>query len=139
MAFDPLTAILNIGTTLIDRLIPDKTQANAAKAQFVQMQLQGEFDLMKGQLAVNQTEAANVNVFVAGWRPYIGWTLGTALAYGLVLQPFIVMALVMFHSSFDPAKLPVLDRTTILELLGTMLGMGILRSVDKSQGTDNGH
>lgn len=139
MAFDPLTAILNVGNTLIDRLIPDKSAAAAAKAQLVQMEAQGELDEMKAQIAVNQTEAASASVFVAGWRPAVGWICGAAFAYCFVLQPFIVVMLVAFHSTFDPAKLPKLDWGPMSEVLLGMLGLGAMRSYDKAQGTGSGH
>lgn len=139
MAFDPVTAILNIGNTVLDRVLPDKTANDAAKAQLAALTVQGEFANAIAQLQVDQAEAANKSVFVAGWRPFVGWILGGALGYGLVFQPLVILCLVIFHSNFDQAKLPALDYKTILELLGTMLGFGIMRSVDKAQGTGNGH
>lgn len=139
MPFDPLTAILNIGSTLIDRLIPDKTQAAAAKAQMLQMQLAGDLEAMKGQLAINQVEAASQSVFVAGWRPFVGWACGSAFVYAFIVQPLVQTILVVCHSTFDPAKLPALNLTEMLPVLFAMLGMGAMRSYDKSQGTDNGH
>lgn len=139
MPFDPLTAILNIGSTLIDRLIPDKTQAAAAKAQMLQMQLAGDLEAMKGQLAINQVEAASQSVFVAGWRPFVGWACGSAFVYAFIVQPLVQTILVVCHSTFDPAKLPALNLTEMLPVLFAMLGMGAMRSFDKTQGTDNGH
>lgn len=139
MAFDPLTAILNLGNTVLDRVLPDKVANDAAKAQLAALTAQGAFANAIAQLQVDQAEAASKSVFVAGWRPYVGWILGTGLGYGLVFQPFVVLLLIVFHANFDPAKLPTLDSKTILELLGAMLGFGIMRSVDKANGTGNGH
>ena len=72
---DAVAAGLQIGNKLIDRLWPDPAQAAQAKLQLLQMQQSGELaqlaadtDLAKGQMAINQTEAANASVFVAGWR-----------------------------------------------------------------------
>lgn len=139
MPFDPVTAALNIGSTLIDRLIPDKTQAAAAKAQLLQMQLQGDLDAMKGQLTVDANEAANKSVFVAGWRPFVGWACGFAFVYAFVLQPLIQFIAVLSHRAFDPSLLPKLDMTVMMPVLLGMLGLGAMRSYDKTQGTDNGH
>lgn len=139
MAFDPLTAILGIGNTLIDRLLPDRTQAAAAKASLLQMQLAGDLEAMKAQLVVDQAEASNPNVFVAGWRPFVGWACGGAFIYAFIIQPMTQAILVIAHSNFDPAKMPKLDITEMLPVLFAMLGMGALRSFDKTQGTDNGH
>lgn len=139
MAFDPITAILNVGNTLIERLIPDKTAQDQAKAQLVEMQVQGEFDEMKGQLAVDQAEAGSQSTFVAGWRPFIGWVCGFALAYVYILQPFLVAGAVLFHSSFDSTKLPTVDLSDMMPIVLGMLGLGAMRSFDKTQGTGNGH
>lgn len=139
MAFDPVTAVLNIGQTIIDRVIPDRTQAAAAKAQLIQAELNGDLELAKGQLNVDAVEAASQSVFVAGWRPFVGWCCGGALAYSFILQPLIVSICVLCKINFDASKLPHLDMVTLIGLLTTMMGMGALRSFDKSQGTDNGH
>lgn len=139
MALDPVTAVLNIGSTILDRIIPDKTAAAAAKAQLIQAELNGELEAAKGQLNVDAVEAASQSVFVAGWRPFVGWTCGAALAYSFILQPCIVSICVLAGVHFDTAQLPHLDMVTLIGLLTTMLGMGALRSFDKSQGTDNGH
>jgi hypothetical protein len=139
MAFDPLTAILNIGGTLIDRLIPDKTAAAAAKAQLVTMQVQGEFDTIKGQLAVDANEASSQSLFVAGWRPFVGWACGFAFVYVYIAEPLMQFLLVAFKVNFDVAKLPVFDIGNMMMVLLGMLGLGAMRSYDKTNGTGNGH
>jgi len=139
MSFDPITAILNVGNSLIDRLIPDKTAAATAKAQLVQMQVSGELDEIKGQITVNQAEAASQSVFVAGWRPFVGWACGFAFVYAFILQPLIVMLLVAFKVAFDKSALPALDMSTMMPVLLGMLGLGAMRSFDKTQGNGNGH
>lgn len=139
MALDPITAVINVADLILGRVLPDKVAKDAASSEVIKMQVSGELQQILGQIEVNKVEAASTSIFVAGWRPYIGWILGSALAYGLVFQPFIVLFLVVCHSTFDPARLPTLDSKTILELLGAMLGFGVMRTIDKSQGTDNGH
>lgn len=136
MAFDPLTAIFNIGNTLIDRLIPDKTQAAQAKAQLVQMQVQGQLDEIKGQLDINKVEAASNSIFVAGWRPAVGWVCAGALAFDSILRPFVNWVTAIFH---HPINAQALDMSTLIPLLAGLLGFGAMRSFDKSQGTNNGH
>lgn len=139
MAFDPITSILNIGNTLIDRLIPDKTQSAAAKAQLLQMQLAGEFDLAKGQLTVNAAEAGNQSLFVAGWRPFVGWGCGFAFIYTYILHPMTLTIAALAHSNVDISKLPPLDISQMMPVLLGMLGLGAMRSYDKAQGNGNGH
>jgi hypothetical protein len=139
MPFDPISGAEQIVNTVLGRVLPDKGARDAATANLDLTSLQGDIAQVLGQISVDKTEAGSQSVFVAGWRPYIGWILGTALGYGLVLQPFIVLGLVVFHNTFDPAKLPVLDAKTVLELLGAMLGFGAFRTIDKATGTGNGH
>lgn len=139
MAFDPITAILNVGNTVIDRLIPDKTAAAAAKAALIQAELNGELEATKGQLQVDIAEAANQSIFVAGWRPFVGWICGVAFGYVYILQPFLVFLLVAFKIQFDPSKLPIIDTSQMLPVLLGMLGLGAMRSYDKTNGTGNGH
>lgn len=139
MAFDPLTAVLNIGGTIIDRLLPDKAANDAAKAQLAQAALQGQFNEIMGQLEINKVEAASNSVFVAGWRPAVGWVCAASVAYSYIMQPLLQFSLVAFHVNFDLTKLPQLNMVELLGLLTGMLGFGLARSYDKAQGTDNGH
>lgn len=136
MALDPLTAILNIGDALIDRLLPDKAQAAAAKAQLVQMQVQGELAELQGQLEINKVEAASNSIFVAGWRPFIGWVCGGALIFDTIVRPMLNWISALAGHALNA---PALDMATLLPLLGGLLGFGAMRSYDKLQGNDNGH
>lgn len=139
MAFDPITALLGIGQTLIDRLLPDKAQNDAAKAQLASDVLKGEFATQIAQLQVNQAEASNQSVFVAGWRPFVGWVCGVAFAYSFIIQPAAQAIAVLLHSGFDVSKLPNLNGSDLSTILFGMLGLGAMRSYDKTQGTGNGH
>jgi hypothetical protein len=138
MALDPLTAILGIGEKVIDRLWPDPTQAAAAKIELYKMQQSGELAMLaadvevaKGQLAVNQVEASNSSLFVAGWRPFIGWTCGAAFAYKFVLAPAGAFAMA---AAGHPIDLPVLDFTEMSTILLGMLGLGGMRTIEKVKG-----
>ena len=139
MAFDPLTAILNVGNTVLDRVLPDKAAKDAAQAQLLQMQLTGELDQIRGQLAINQAEAGSPSVFVAGWRPWIGWVCGSAFAYTYILHPIVLTILVAFHVEFDAAKLPTLNMSEMMPVLLGMLGLGGMRTYEKVQGVSTGH
>lgn len=133
---DPLTAILNLGQSIIDRVIPDKTQAATAKAALLTAELQGDIQETLAQLEVDKTEAASNSKFVAGWRPYIGWVCGTGIAVDVIVRPMFAF----FASAFahHVVSLPALDLSTLMPLLAGMLGFGAMRSFDKAQGTGNG-
>lgn len=138
MALDPLTALLGVGEKVIDRLWPDPTQAAAAKIELYKLQQSGELammaadvDIAKGQIVVNQVEAANSALFVSGWRPFIGWTCGAAFAYKFVLAPAGAFAMA---ASGHPIELPVLDFTEMSTILLGMLGLGGMRTIEKVKG-----
>ena len=131
MAFDPVSAALEIGGKVIDRLWPDPAQAAAAKLELMKLQQSGELQMVMGQLKVNEVEAASNSVFVAGWRPFIGWVCGMAFAYKFILAPFGVFVLT---ATGHPITLPVLDFTEMSTLLFGMLGLGGMRTLEKVKG-----
>lgn len=136
MALDPVTAILNVGNSLIDRLLPNKEENDKAKAALLQMQIQGDLNAILGQIEVDKTEAASQSLFVAGWRPAVGWCCAAALTYQFLVSPLGTWVAAL---SGHPVAAPSLDLGSLMTLLLGMLGMGALRSYDKTQGTGNGH
>lgn len=131
MALDPLTAALDIGGKVIDRLWPDPTQRDAARLELLKLQQSGELAQITGQMQINAAEAASTSVFVAGWRPFVGWTCGAAFAYKFVLAPAAAFALTALG---HPIELPVLDFTEMSTVLLGMLGIGGLRTIEKIKG-----
>ena len=132
-------SLINPIAKIIDKVIPDRAAAASAKDSLLSAEVQGEFTAALAQVETNKAEAASNNVFVAGWRPFIGWVCGSAFAYSFVLQPMIVAVCTLMGVSFDSSKLPVLNISQMMPVLLGMLGLGAMRSFDKSQGTGNGH
>jgi len=114
--------------TLLKRTIPDpEARQKAILDLYAKLQ---ESDI--GQMEVNKAEAAHNSVFVAGWRPFIGWVCGLALFYQYLLAPMSVwVSFIIGHPIPSP---PSLD-DQLWQLLFGMLGMGALRSFDKLKGT----
>ena len=83
------------------------------------------------QLEVNKVEAAHKNMFVAGWRPFVGWCCASALAYHFILQPILVFILSL--SGYQVA-LPEFDMNSLMTVLLGMLGLGGMRSLEKING-----
>lgn len=127
MALDPVTALLDIGGKVIDRIWPDPTQAANAKFELFKLQQSGELAQIAGQLKINEVEAANPSIFVSGWRPFVGWVCGFGLVYSFIGQPLLAWGSVNFHFTIPPT----LDLSTLLTILGGMLGLGTLRTVEK--------
>ena len=127
----PLEAVLGLATSLIDRVFPDPAQKASAQLELLKLQQSGELAQITGQLDINKIEAANVNLFVSGWRPAIGWVCALALAYQYLFRPLAGTVAVMFGYTLPP--LPGLD-DNLWQLMMGMLGMGGLRTFEKVQG-----
>jgi hypothetical protein len=126
MAFgidDAIAAALKI----FDKFVPDPQARQTAESE-----LRSSLQLWdKGQTDVNAVEAANPNVFVSGWRPFIGWVCGLALAYQYVAAPLLMWVATSLHIAM--AAPPKLDGM-LWELVFALLGMGGLRTFEKIKG-----
>ena len=131
MAVDPLTAALDLGNTLIQRIFPDPAQANQAKLELLKLQQTGELAVMTAQTGINQEEAKNANIFVSGWRPAIGWICAFALAYQYLVRPLGSFLAAAFNHPVG--ALPGLD-DNLWQLMMGMLGLGSLRTYEKVTG-----
>ena len=80
---------------------------------------------------INKAEAQSRNVFIAGWRPFLGWTMGFAMAYNYVIQPIAIFVLGQLDYL---VTLPALDMTEMMPVLLGMLGLGSLRTYEKKIG-----
>lgn len=132
MALDPVSALLEIGGKIFDRVFPDPAQAASAKLELFKLQQSGELAQMAGQLEINKAEAASSSVFVAGWRPFIGWICGSALGYTFIVYPLLLWATAAWWPGIQPPTLGTGDM--LFELLLGMLGMGGLRTFEKVRG-----
>jgi hypothetical protein len=126
-----ITALLPALGTLIDRLIPDRAAAERAKAEMEQQLVTAANQAALAQVEVNKIEAAHSSVFVAGWRPAIGWVCAAGLAWAFVLAPIASWALVVLGIK---AELPAIHTDYLLELVLAMLGIGGLRTFEKLRG-----
>lgn len=118
---------------LIDR-IPDKNERARAKEQIEQQMLIAMTSLVEGQLEINKTEAQHGSIFVAGWRPAIGWICGSGLAWNFVIQPLISWATFLIPGAPDLSNAPQLEIEELMTLLMGMLGLGGLRTYEKRLG-----
>jgi hypothetical protein len=131
MAFDPVSALLNFGGIVLERVLPDPAQTAAAKLELLKLQQSGELQQIAGQLEINKVEAASASVFVSGWRPFIGWVCGAAFAAQFVVGPLLSWGSRLYGK---PVDLPPMDVATMMPLLFGMLGLGAYRTAEKLQG-----
>jgi len=85
----------------------------------------------KAQSDIDLAEAQNPNMFVSGWRPFVGWVCAAALAWYYILAPLTTYVLSIFGVK---STMPSFDAGTLITLLMTMLGIGGMRTVEKIQG-----
>lgn len=124
-AIDPITSVSNLAASVIDKIWPNAGEAEKAK-------LAATVTLVQSQLEVNRQEAAHDSVFVAGWRPFIGWTCGAALAYTFLGYPLLRWLAVYVAPDIQPPEL-IVDKM-LYELLFGMLGIAGLRTFEKTHG-----
>ena len=113
-------------------MIQDKDQKAKLSHEIAIMADTHAQQALLAQLEINKAEAASGSLFKGGWRPFIGWTSGIAFAYHFVLQPLLVFVLTV--SGLDLPELPEFDMSTLLTVLGGMLGIGSLRTYEKQKG-----
>lgn len=119
---------------LIDKIHTSDDERNAAKIKAMELAQRGDL----AQMAVNQTEAKHKSVFVAGWRPFIGWVCGIGLAWSAVVLPllhFLVWVLAAYTSiNVDPSLLPEVNTELLYGTMAGMLGIGATRAYEKRHG-----
>jgi|SRR6478609_3646039 len=127
-------AIFELGSKLIDRLIPDKEKKAEAQLKLLELQQTGELaylaaetDLAKGQLEINKVEAASENLFVSGWRPAMGWACVAIFVANYIGVPLLAWASPLLHVGPPPR----LEMGEVLPVLLGMLGLGGLRTMEK--------
>ena len=131
MGIDPLTSVFELGKSVIERIWPDANKRAEEMRKLEELKQGGELakldahvKLLVGQMEVNKIEAASKSLFVAGWRPFIGWICGIGLAYNVILSPFLDIWF----------EVPKVDVSALYPVLLGMLGIGGMRTVEKIKG-----
>lgn len=126
MAFDVnmgVGQVADLVTTVINKIWPDKSEQE-------KQELAAALTVVQGQLEINKVEAAHSSIFVAGWRPASGWICNIGLLYTFLLQPLLTWLCTVA----GVAQPPGIPFDALYVLLGSLLGVGTLRTVDKVKG-----
>ena len=115
---------------LIDKLFTSDDERMAAKLKVLELEKSGEL----AQIAVNAQEAKHDSIFVAGWRPFIGWVCGLAFTWAFLLYPMFSFFVVALGIPVDLTLVPELDLASMMPVLMGMLGLGAMRSWEKKAG-----
>jgi hypothetical protein len=149
MSFDPFTAAFDLGKIAIEKIWPDANKRAEELRKLEELkqagdlaQLNAHVQLMLGQISINLKEAEHKSLFVAGWRPFVGWVGGIGLAWAVIVYPLVSWIWAWARPTYtDAAGLvilvpmpPSLGVGVLMPVLLGMLGVGTMRSFDKKGG-----
>jgi hypothetical protein len=121
MSLTGLGEVAELANTVVNKIWPDKSEQEKAE-------LVAAVQLVNGQLDINKAEATNPNVFVSGWRPFIGWVCGIACAWNWIGISVVSTALTIWGR---PIVLKTADVSEMMPVLLGLLGLGALRTYER--------
>lgn len=133
-----IAALIPLIGTVLDKVLPDQKASADAKLKIMEMVQRGELAVLDadmqmalGQMKINEAEAGT-DLFRGGWRPAVGWTCVSGLAYNFVIQPILPWLVRLFGA--EVPDMPTIDNDTLMMLLTGMLGLGGLRTFERIRG-----
>jgi len=117
-------------TGLLDKFVEDKDQKARLAHEIATLAERQAHELAQAQLAVNKVEASHTSLFVSGWRPAVGWVCCLGLGCNFLFIPVANFILTITES---PITVPALDLSEMMPVLLGMLGLGGLRTYEKTK------
>lgn len=117
---------------IVNKFVPDRDAQVKLQAELQMKLLEIEADAAKAQTEINQVEAQSSNIFVAGWRPCVGWVCAVAFAWQFVGQPLFSFFYALAYKT--PAPVVALDHDALNTVLFGLLGLGGFRTWEKIKG-----
>lgn len=127
-----LQSLIGPVTGLLDKFIPDADEKAKLAHEIATMAEKQAHEANMGQLEINKMEAQHRSVFIAGWRPFLGWGLSFAMIWHFVLVPMISFGFA--YGGIEAPELPAFDMESLMTVLMGMLGLGGLRTFEKTKG-----
>ena len=131
---NPITSLLSTlvepVTKLISEFVVDKDKAAEIAYRISTLAATQAHEQTLGQLEVNKAEAATGSLFVGGWRPAVGWCCVAAMAVNFIVTPLFGPLI----EAYTVVKMVPLDMSEMMPILLGLLGLGGMRSYEKSQG-----
>lgn len=106
------------------------------RAELEKIAIEADQLYQQSQTEINKLEAQHKSVFIAGWRPFIGWICGLALGFNFIINPLIIWISEIFSKDVSP---PMLDMSELYPLILALLGLGVYRSYEKTKGVQDKH
>jgi len=119
-------------SNILDKVVEDKDQKAKLAHEIATMAERHAQELARGQIEINKEEAKSRNIFIAGWRPFVGWTCGLALFWHFLGLPVTLFVTGWFDLQHPP--LPEFDMQSLMTVLLGMLGLGGMRTFEKFKG-----
>jgi hypothetical protein len=120
---------------IVSEVVVDKDKRNEINFKLKELEDRADaryHDEVLAQVEVNKVEASSGSLFVAGWRPAVGWVGAAGLAYSAIIQP--VASWVARVAGHYAGTFPSINDDLLLYILGGMLGLGGLRTIEKIKG-----
>lgn len=148
---DPATiaALVTGGLKIFEKFVPDKDKQEKFAYELTAFLNRSQHEINLAQIGVNLKEAAHQSLFVAGWRPFIGWTCGLSIFNNYLLAPYVDTVLMIRGVTYTVtvpneagqlieverlAQMPVLDLVALMPLVLGMLGLVAARTHEKTRG-----
>lgn len=122
-AIDAVSAVGNV----VDQLFTSDDER--AQAALLMEKLRQQPQILQAE--INRIEASHRSLFVAGWRPFIGWVCGLGFLWAFILHPLFLWVVAVRGMAITP---PEIMTDNLMELVLALLGLGTLRSVEKMTG-----
>ena len=129
---DLLGKLVDPVSNILDKVVEDKDQKAKLAHEIATMAERHAQELARGQIEINREEAKSRNIFIAGWRPFVGWTCGLALFWHFLGLPVTLFVTGWFDLQHPP--LPEFDMQSLMTVLLGMLGLGGMRTFEKFKG-----
>lgn len=129
---DLLGKLVDPVSNILDKVVEDKDQKAKLAHEIATMAERHAQELARGQIEINKEEAKSRNIFIAGWRPFVGWSCGLALFWHFLGLPVTLFVTGWFDLQHPP--LPEFDMQSLMTVLLGMLGLGGMRTFEKFKG-----
>ena len=119
-----LASLVNVVAPILDKFVPDADERNKLAHEIATMAERHAQEIALAQIEVNKVEAQG-DWFRAGWRPATGWVCVLGFAVNFLVVPIA--------SGFG-LDIPQADVGTMMPVLLGMLGLGGMRTMEKTKG-----
>lgn len=130
-----IEAIMPTFNKILD-LVPDPNEKAKLQQELMNQLITLSTKTDDNQVELNKIDSQNTKIFISGWRPFIGWIGGFAIAFQYLIIPLIVLVSTLYLG--HPITVPGIDNN-MMELVLAMLGLGGMRTFEKVKGINSGH